>query len=407
MPVFSRFLVLFFFLAVCARAENVQVIEGDADGEWDLSSKKLWAMAAVYLAELGHVPSSEIENVGVSFTASGPAKRTVQMKRFLPYGRMEEDSVVIANMDFADDAVVAMLAKSFGMASKIYKSERPSKVFFMNPEIIDIDDSTARLSARNVETALGELGYELAENDYHGARLQMFMMKLKDSYWLGMIRVEGSKVVKGVHKKFTPIEDLETVIFSLTNKAMNQDVSHENADVDVRNYADTHEAKCRAVNEAESVTGFFAGVTFDLLCELSGYLGIEVAAGSKDLYDDWYPNIRFDFTWGFSDNHAWLLGLDYAGTFGQTESRWALESIHRFSQTKGLFVDFIWGWGYDREYDGWYMGGDIGCNLFAFKSKAHWLSLMLRYDWGLDDDIVDGGRISVNLVYNLRGYFSD
>ena len=407
MPVFSRILVLFFFLAVCARAEDVQVIEGDADGVWDLSAKKLRAMAAVYLAELGHVPSSENKAFAVSFSASGQAKCTIQMKKILPGGYIEEDSVVTAGMDAADDAVETLLTKSFGTASKIYKSERPSKVFIMTPEFIDIDDSMARPSARNMETALSELGFELAENDNYGTRLQMFLVKLKDVFWLGMIRMEGSKVVKGVHKKFTPIEDLETVIFSLTNKAMNQDVSHENADVDVRNYADTHEAKCRAVNEAESVTGFFAGVTFDLLCELSGYLGIEVATGSKDLYNDWYPNIRFDFTWGFSDNHAWLLGLDYAGTFGQTESRWALESIHRFSQTKGLFVDFIWGWGYDREYDGWYMGGDIGYNLFAFKSKAHWLSLMLRYDWGLDDDIVDGGRISVNLVYNLRGYFSD
>ena len=265
MPVFSRILVLFFFLAVCARAEDVQVIEGDADGVWDLSAKKLRAMAAVYLAELGHVPSSENKAFAVSFSASGQAKRTIQMKKILPGGYIEEDSVVTAGMDAADDAVETLLTKSFGTASKIYKSERPSKVFIMTPEFIDIDDSMARPSARNMETALGELGFELAENDNYGTRLQMFLVKLKDVFWLGMIRMEGSKVVKGVHKKFTPIEDLETVIFSLTNKAMNQDVSHENADVDVRNYADTHEAKCRAVNEAESVTGFFAGVTFDLI----------------------------------------------------------------------------------------------------------------------------------------------
>ena len=45
-------------LAVSAGAMNVQVIEGDADGAWDLSAKKLRAMATVYLAELGHVPCS-------------------------------------------------------------------------------------------------------------------------------------------------------------------------------------------------------------------------------------------------------------------------------------------------------------------------------------------------------------
>jgi hypothetical protein len=204
-----------------------------------------------------------------------------------------------------------------------------------------------------------------------------------------------------------PADDLETIIFSLTDKVMNQDVSPEGTDIEVRNYADTHEAKCRAASDAKSVSGFFAGLTFDLLCELSDYLGIEAAAGSKDLYDDWYPNIRFDFMWGFSDNHAWLLGLDYAGTFGQTKSRWAFESIHRFSQAKGVFVDLVWGWGHDREYEGWYMGGDIGYNLFASGARSHWLSLMLRYDWGLDDDWIENGRISINLVYNFRGYFSD
>ena len=407
MPVFSRILVLFVFLAVCAGASGVQVIEGDAEGEWDLSAKKLQAMAAVYLAEFGDDPHSENDVLGVSFSASGSAKRTIQIKKFLPYGQIEEDSVEIVDMDAADDAVKTLLAKSFGTASKIYKSERPSKVFLMDPEFIDINDSTARLTVSNVETTLDELGYELAENDRHGSRLQMFLMKLKDAYWLGMIRMEGSKVVKGVHKKFMPADDLETIIFSLTNKVMNQDVSPEGTDIEVRNYADTHEAKCRAASDAKSVSGFFAGLTADLLCELSDYLGIEAAAGSKDLYDDWYPNIRFDFMWGFSDNHAWLLGLDYAGTFGQTKSRWAFESIHRFSQAKGVFVDLVWGWGHDKEYEGWYMGGDIGYNLFASESTAHWLSLMVRYDYGLDDDWIENGRISINLVYNFRGYFSD
>ena len=402
----SRILVLFGFLAVYAGATTVQVIEGDADGTWDLSSKKLWAVANVYLAELGHVPTLEFGN-GVSFSAIGPEKRTIQMKKFLPYGQIEEDSVVIANMDDADEAVEALLTKSFGTASKIYKSERPSKVFIMAPEFIDVDDSTAGLSVRNMETALGELGAELVENDYYETRLQMFMVKLKDYYWAGMVRLHGSKVVKGAHKKFMPSENLQTIIFSLANKVMNQDVRLEGSDVEVRDYADTHEAKCRAADGAKSVAGFFSGLTADLLCELSDYLGLEVAVGSKDLYDDWYPDIRIDFMWGFSDNHAWIMGLDYAGTFGQTKSRWAFESIHRFSQAKGVFVDLVWGWGRDREYKGWYMGGDIGYNLIVSGSKAHWLSLMARYDWNFGESFTEGSRISVNLVYNLRGYFSD
>lgn len=406
MPVFSRILVLFALLAVSAGATIVQVIEGDADGTSDLSAKKLWAVANVYLAELGHVPTLDFGN-GVSFSTSGPTKCTIQMKKFLPYGQIEEDSVVIADMDVADDAVETLLTKSFGTASKIYKSERPSKVFLMNSEFIDVDDSTAMFSARNMESALGKLGFELAENDYHGARLQMFMVKLKDAYWLGMICVEGSKVVKGAHKKFMPSENLETIIFSLANKVMNQDVRLEDTDIEVRDYADTHEAKCRAADGAESVAGFFAGLTADLLCELSDYLGLEVAVGSKNLYDDWYPDIRFALVWGFSDYHSWLWELDYAGTMGQTQSRWAFESVHRFSQRKGLFVDIVWGGAYDRSYKGWFMGGDIGYNLLASSSKSHWLSLMLRYDWTLGKSFSNSGRISVNLVYDLRGYYSD
>lgn len=92
-------------LAVSAGAMNVQVIEGDADGAWDLSAKKLRAMATVYLAELGHVPCSGNTNNAVSFSMSGPAKRTIQMQKFGAKGQIEEDSVVIANMDVADDAV--------------------------------------------------------------------------------------------------------------------------------------------------------------------------------------------------------------------------------------------------------------------------------------------------------------
>ncbi len=405
MSLIARAFILFAFFVVFAGAADVQVIEGDADGSWDLSAKKLRVMATVYLAELGHVPSEKNKNFGVSFSATGPAKRTIQMKMILQNGQIEEDSVVIANMDDADEAVESMLSKSFGYASQVYESERQHEVFFMDPEFIGADDKMANLASRNTQKALGVLGYKLSEKS--PVRLQMYLVKLKDAYWLGMIRVEGSKVVKGVHKKFMPADDLETIIFSLTNKVMNQDVSPEGTDIGVRNYADTHEAKCRAASDAKSVSGFFAGLTFDLLCELSDYLGIEAAAGSKDLYDDWYPNIRFDFMWGFSDNHAWLLGLDYAGTFGQTKSRWAFESIHRFSQAKGVFVDLVWGWGVDDVYDGWYIGGDIGYNLIAIGARAHWLSLMVRYDWNLDDTVTDDGRISVNLVYTLRGYYTD
>lgn len=404
MPIISRVLVLFVVLAVCARAMTVQVIEGDADGTWDLSVKKLRAMATVYLAALGHVPSADIQTIGVSFLASGTVKRTVQMKKFLPNGQIEEDSVVNVSMDDADDAVQEMLTRSFGKTSRVYKSERPSEVFFMDSEFIDVDDSTANLANKSAKKTLDNLGFGLAKESL--VRLQMFLVKLKEAYWLGMIRMEGSKVVKGAHKKFMPDEDLESVILLLTNEVLDSDVRPTDSDAEVRNYSDTHEAKCRAANEAESVSGFFAGLTADLLCELSDYFGLEVAVGGKNLYDDWFPEIRFDFTWGFSDNHAWIIGLDYAGTMGQTKSRWALESLHRFSQTKGAFVDFIWGWGFDDVYDGWYIGGDIGYNLLALGARAHWLSLMLRYDCDLDD-WGEGGRISVNLVYNLRGYYSD
>ncbi len=401
-----RTFILFAFFAVFAGAANVQVIEGDAAGTWDLSAKKLRAMAVVYLAELGYVPSSEIENVGVSFSASGPANRTIQMKKFTSNGQVEENSVVIAQMDDADEAVEDLLTKSFDHAPKIYGSERPSEVFFMDPEFIDIDEHVSEVATKRTELALEQLGYRLSGNR-HGARLQMYLVKLKDAYWLGMIRMEGSKVVKGAHKKFTTDENLQSIVYSLTNKVMDPDVEPEGSNTEVVDYSDTHEAKCRATGSASTVSGFFAGLTFDILCYLSDYLGLEMAAGGKDLYGKWYPNLRFDFVWGFSDNHAWLVGLDYTGTMGQTKSRWAFESVHRFSQAKGLFVDLVWGWGHDREYDGWYMGGDIGYNLLASGSKAHWLSLMLRYDWAFGEPLTEGSRISVNLIYDLRGYFSD
>ena len=410
MFVVSRILVLFGFLAVCAGAATVQVIEGDADGTWDLSAKKLRAMATVYLAELGHVPSSGNKNNAVSFSMSGPAKRTIQMQKFGAKGKIEEDSVVIANMDVADDAVEGLLKKTFGKASKVYRSERTAEVFFMDPEIIGVDDSTADLAAKNTETALEELGYGLSD-DHDGAKLQMTIVKLKNAYWLGMVRFEGSKIIRVAHKKIMPGDDLEMASFSLTDKVMNSSAKLDDPYTEVVDYENTHEARCRATDGVSSATGAVAGLAADVLCNLSDYMGLEVAAGGKDLYGDWYPEVRFDLAWGFSDSHSWLLGLDYAGTMGYTKSRWAIESIHRFSQAKGLFFDILWGWGFDDLRDGWYLGADIGYNLLMFGPKAHWLSLMVRYDWNIDDSMTEGvindGRISVNLVYNLRGYYTD
>ena len=380
-----RVFILFALLVTCAGAMNVQVIEGESRGPHDLSAKKLRAMAMVYLAELGYVPSLDIETVGVSFSSSGPVMHFIRMKKFLPDGQIETDSAVVAEVDDVDDAVETMLTKSFGYAPKTYKSEKTSEV---------------------TEMALEQQGYRLSE-DRHKVQLKTILVKLKDAYWLGMIRMEGSKIVKGAHKKFMPSENLQTIIDSLTNKVMDTNVEPHSPDTKVVDYANTHEAKCRATSSAESVDGFFAGLVVDLLCYLSDYIGLGVAAGGKDLYGDWYPNLRFDYIWGFSEHHVWILGLDYAGTFGQTKSRWAFESIHRFSQAKGVFVDLVWGWGRDREYKGWYMGGDVGYNLIASDSKAHWLSLMARYDWNFGESFTKGSRISVNLVYNLRGYFSD
>ena len=414
MSLFSRFFTLLMLFAAYACAAQVQVIEGDSRGPRDLSSKKLKAMASVYLAELGYVPSSDIQNVGVSFSSSGPVMHFIRMKKFLPDGQIETDSVTVAEVDDVDDAVETMLTKSFGYASKIYKGEKSSEVFFADPVIIDVEDRKANLATKRVELSLEELGYRLSEDSLK-VNLKMFMIKLNDAYWVGMIRMEGSKVVKGAHKKFSSDESLYNIVYSLTSKVMDPDVEPKFSDAEDANfsntavvdYSNTHEAKCRATASAESIDGFFVGLTADLLCYLSDYLGLEIAAGGKDLYNKWYPNLRFDFVWGFSDYHSWLLGLDYAGTMGQTQSRWSFESIHRFSQKKGIFVDVVWGWGHDRAYKGWYMGGDIGYNLVASDSKAHWLSLMLRYDWTLGESFSETGRISVNLVYNLRGYFSD
>lgn len=403
---FSRIFMVLLLLVVCAGAVNVQVIEGESRGPRDLSAKKLRAMATVYLAELGHVPSLDVEKVGVSFSSSNPVMHHIRMKKFLADGQIETDSAVVAEVDDVDDAVETLLTKSLGYASKTYKSEKTSEVFLMDPEFIDMDEHVSDVATKRMELALEQLGYRLSE-DHHRVQLKTFLVKLKDAYWLGMIRMEGSKIVRGAHKKFMPDEKMQSIIDSLTSKVMDPNVEPDSPMTKVVDYANTHEAKCRATSSAESVDGFFAGLVFDLLCYLSDYIGLGVSAGGKDLYGDWYPNLRFDYIWGFSDHHAWILGLDYAGTFGQTKSRWAFESIHRFSQAKGIFVDLVWGWGHDRKYEGWYMGGDIGYNLVASDSKAHWLSLMARYDWNFGESFTEGSRISVNLVYNLRGYFSD
>ena len=406
MSLFSRIFTLLMLFVAYVCATEVQVIEGDSRGPRDLSAKKLKAMASVYLAELGYVPSSDIQNMGVSFSSSGPDMHFIRMQKFLPDGQVENDSATVSDVNDVDEAVELMLTKSFGYASKTYKGEKTSEVFFMDPVFVDIDDHVSSIATQRAELALNQLGYRLSENR-HKAKLQMFLVKLKDSYWLGMIRMEGSKVVKAAHRKLSLDENLRSMVYLVTSKVMEMGVEPIDSNTEVVNYADTHEARCRATREANSVAGFFIGLTFDILCYLSDYGGLEVAAGSKDLYDKWYPNLRFDLVWGFSDYHSWLVGLDYAGTMGKTQSRWSFESIHRFSQKKGVFVDVVWGWGHDRTYEGWYMGGDIGYNLVASDSKAHWLSLMLRYDWTLNESFSEAGRISVNLIYNLRGYFSD
>jgi hypothetical protein len=313
-------------------------------------------------------------------------------------------------VDDVDNAVETMLKMSFGKAPKIYKGEKPDEVYFMDPVFVDVEDNKANLATQRAESALGVLGYKLSENS-NKVNVQLFLIKLKDYYWAGMVRLHGSKVVKGVHKKFSQDENLQSVVYSLTCLVMNQDVEPDSPNTEVVDYSNTHEASCRATQSmAESgapVGEVVAGLVFDLLCYLSDYGGIEVGAGGKDLYGKWYPNLRFALVWGFSDYHSWLWELDYAGTMGQTQSRWAFESVHRFSQRKGLFVDIVWGGAYDRSYKGWFLGGDIGYNLLASSSKSHWLSLMLRYDWTLGKSFSNSGRVSVNLVYDLRGYYSD
>lgn len=409
MSLFSRIFSLFVFLAAFAGAVEVQVIEGDSRGPRDLSAKKLKAMATVYLAELGYVPSHHIEKVGVSFSSTNPVMHHIQMKKFLADGQIETDSSVVAEVDDVDNAVETMLKMSFGKASKIYKGEKPDEVYFMDPVFVDVEDRKANLATQRAESALGVLGYKLSENS-NKVNVQLFLIKLKDYYWAGMVRLHGSKVVKGVHKKFSQDENLQSVVYSLTCLVMNQDVEPDSPNTEVVDYSNTHEASCRATQsmaESEAPVGeVVAGLVFDLLCYLSDYVGFEVAAGGKDLYGKWYPNMRFAFVWGFSDHHSWLWELDYAGTMGKTQSRWAFESVHRFSQRKGLFVDIVWGGAYDRSYKGWFLGGDIGYNLLASSSKSHWLSLMLRYDWTLGKSFSNSGRVSVNLVYDLRGYYS-
>ena len=408
MSLFSRIFSLLVFLAAFAGAVEVQVIEGESRGPRDLSAKKLKAMATVYLAEMGYVPSRHIESVGVSFSSSTPVMHHIWMKKFMADGKVETDSSVVAEVDDVDNAVEAMLKMSLGKAPKIYKGGKPSEVFFMDPVIVDVEDRKVNLATQRAETSLEMLGYKLSENS-DNVKVQLFLIKLKDYYWAGMVRLQGSKVVKGVHKKFSQDDNVQSVVYSLTCLVMDPDVEPDVPDTRVVDYANTHEASCRATQSASTAGEVVAGIFFDLLCYLSDYGGIEVGAGGKDLYGEWNPNLRFALVWGFSDYHSWLWELDYAGTMGQTQSEWrlAFESVHRFSQRKGLFVDIVWGGAYDRSYKGWFMGGDVGYNVLASSSKSHWLSLMLRYDWTLGKSFSNSGRVSVNLVYDLRGYYSD
>ena len=178
MSLFSRFFTLLILFVAYACATEVQVIEGDSRGPRDLSSKKLKAMASVYLAELGHVLSSDIQNVGVSFSSSGPVMHFIRMKKFLPDGQIETDSVTVAEVDDVDDAVETMLTKSFGYASKIYKGEKTSEVIFLNPVFVDIDDHVASIASQRAELAIEQLGYRLSD-DYGKVNLKMFLVKLK------------------------------------------------------------------------------------------------------------------------------------------------------------------------------------------------------------------------------------
>ena len=197
---FSRIFMVLLLLVVCAGAVNVQVIEGESRGPRDLSAKKLRAMATVYLAELGHVPSLDVEKVGVSFSSSNPVMHHIRMKKFLADGQIETDSAVVAEVDDVDDAVETLLTKSLGYASKTYKSEKTSEVFLMDPEFINMDEHVSDVATKRMELALEQQGYRLSE-DRHKVQLKTILVKLKDAYWLGMIRMEGSKSVKGGAKK--------------------------------------------------------------------------------------------------------------------------------------------------------------------------------------------------------------
>lgn len=402
-----RSFILLVIFTICAGAVEVRVIEGEVGGSWDLSAKKLQAMATVYLAEQGIVPLPNAA-VSVSLSASGPGQNLIRMKKIPGSGQIEKDSVMVRDWDDADEAVEDLLLGSFGRPPRVYRTKTPFEVFFVDPVFVDVDEGMANFAVERTEVSLEKLGFNFSDNRY-GTNIHMFLVKLKNAYWLGMVRTEGSDYVRGAHKKFMPDDDLESIVASLTSRLMEPDEIPADPTVRERDYDRSHEARCRATASATTLDGIFAGIFADLLCHLSDYIGLGVSAGAKGLYGDWYPNMRFDYIWGFTDNHAWILGLDYTGTMGHSKSRWAFESLHRFSQSRGFFFDFIWGHGWElgEDYDGWYLGGDIGFNLVASESKAHWLSLMLRYDWTFGEDFVDAGRISVNLVYNFRGYFSD
>lgn len=403
---FSVFLLLVFLVA-SAEAAKVQVIEADCPSG-DLSCKKLRAMATIYLAELGFQPTPDFKVNGVSFSISGPGRNIIRMEKFAPDGIVEYDSTTVVDLDNMDEDLETMITKAFGYVDKIYASDSISEVFFMDPEIIGVNDSLAKFVTRNMEISIEEdLGYNLAE-DNRDVTLYTTLIKLKNTYWLGMLRTKGSKVIKAVHRKFMPDEDLEIAIPLLLNKVMSPNVEPTTSDTKVVHTGGTHEESCRAGENAESASGILGGIFVDILCYASDYVGLEIATGAKYLYGDFIPDYHLGFVWGFTDTHSWIWSIDYAGTFSRSKpSRIAFESIHRFSQDKGFFVDIVWGKGNDDKGKRWFWGADLGYNLLATQSKANWLSLILRYDHNFDEDLIAGSRISFNLVYNLRGYFSD
>lgn len=403
----SSVFLLLVFLVSSANAAKIQVIEADGSSS-DRIEKKLRAMGTVYLAELGHQPSPDFERIGVSFSTTGPGKNIIRMEKFTSDGIIELDSTAVVDMDDMDNDLETLITKNFSYADKPYSRDSITEVFFGDPEFIDVSDSLGSIVSRLTEASIeDDLGMTLSENN-RGVQLYTTLIKLKNSYWLGMLRQKGSKVIKASHKKIAKDEDLYYAILSLLYRVMSPNEPPKNMDTDEAEPSKgTHAELCRVVEEAESLSGAVGALTFDLLCYVSDYTGLETSIGVKDLYGDFAPNIRLGFTFGFSDTHSWIFGVDLGGPTPNSDYRLAVESTHRFSQDKGFFADIIWGYGFDRYKEGWYIGADIGYNLLVSHSKDHWLSLMLRYDATFESDWLADGRISLNLVYNLRAYFDD